>query len=76
VDKAGFRRDRLNAEIDRLVLTNDELARALHVPERSLRRWRRGEATPRRSTVRRIATYFDRDPAWFYEAMSAPEAAA
>lgn len=63
----GFRRDRLNAEIDRLAQTNDEVSRALGIPERSLRRWRKGEASPRRGTARRLAAHFGREPGWFYE---------
>jgi transcriptional regulator with XRE-family HTH domain len=70
--QTGFRFDRLNAEIDRLSLTNDEVAQALQIPERSLRRWRKGETAPRRRTARRLAEYFDREPSWFYD----PEAAA
>lgn len=62
----GFSPDRLNAEIDRVVMTNDELARALGIPERSIRRWRKGAATPRRRTGRRLAEFFEREPNFFY----------
>ena len=60
---------RLNAEIDRLMLTGDEAARLLCVPEKTLRRWRNGEVTPRRAAIRRMAEIFEREPLWFCPSM-------
>lgn len=62
-----FRCDRLNAEIHRLVLTNDEFGRMIDVPEKTVRRWRNGETQPRPRHVRRIAAALGRDPFWFHE---------
>ena len=62
-----FRRERLNDEIDARLLTNEEAATLLGVPERTLRRWRAGDSTPQRAAIRRIAEVFDREPLWFAE---------
>lgn len=56
----------LDAEIARLELTNDAVARYLEVPERQVRRWRNGETTPSWAVVVAFARLFEREPAWFY----------
>lgn len=56
----------IEAEFERTGLTNDEVARRLEVPERNVRRWRKGETTPRWNMLVRLAEVFDRLPHWFY----------
>lgn len=56
----------LEAEFERTRKTNEEVARLLSTPERNVRRWRKGESTPRWETLVRLAKVFDRHPHWFY----------
>lgn len=62
-----FRADRLDAEIQRRFLTNEELGQMADLPEKTIRRWRRGEVQPRPRVFRRLARALDIEPGWFYE---------
>lgn len=57
VDKTSFAK-RLEAEITRRGWTNDEAARALGVPERQVRRWRKGSNQPSRNSLRALTKFF------------------
>lgn len=56
----------LDSEFRRVSLTNDEAARTLEVPERAIRRWRKGVVTPSWRNLCRLAVLFGREPGWFY----------
>lgn len=60
-----FRSEKLSREIERRVLTNEEFARMVDVPERTVRRWRSG-TRPYPRHVRKMAEILGKDPYWFY----------
>lgn len=74
--RPDFRVDRLNEEIATRVLSNEDAARLIGVPSRSLHRWRKGKNTPRQKHIRAVASAFGRDPAYFVEQDAPGEMAA
>lgn len=49
---------RLDSEIVRRGWTNEEAARAIGVPERQIRRWRKGTTMPGRSSIEKVGRFF------------------
>ncbi len=55
----------LNAEFERVGLTNEFVARHVGVSERTLRRWRKGRI-PAWHDLLKVADVFGREAHWFY----------
>lgn len=58
------------AEMDRVGLPNVVIARGIGVSERQITRWRGGQI-PQWRSVEKIASYFGREPEWFFAQHSA-----
>jgi len=65
--EGSFQAGKLAREIERRMFTNEDFARLLDTTEKTVRRWRSGEAQPQRRHIRRLAQVLERDPQWFYE---------
>ena len=59
VDTRGRFGEALDRAINDRLWTNEEAARALRVPERQIRRWRKAEREPRRDSFLRICDELD-----------------
>lgn len=57
----------ITAAMDEQGITTAELARRMQTGEKAVRRWRKGEVTPNRENLQRLALLLtDGDVAWFY----------